>query len=100
MQTKFLEKNQSLEKDYSDIQLKWTTNDFVPKISDFDDQESGLKIDSLDENSNDIFTSMIPEDIVKTVILETNRLAVESKEMTWKDVRKSGGIVRSGQLRA
>ncbi|KAK9712906.1 hypothetical protein QE152_g24647 [Popillia japonica] len=79
MQTKFLEKNQSLEKDYSDIQLKWTTNDFVPKISDFDDQESGLKIDSLDENSNDIFTSMIPEDIVKTVILETNRLAVENK---------------------
>lgn len=82
------EQNESLEKDYGAIEIQWTTNDFVPKIHDFDDQESGLKINSLDENSNelDYFTTIFSDDVVKAIVLETNRYAVQTEEKKWKDL--------------
>ncbi|KAJ8953501.1 hypothetical protein NQ318_023623 [Aromia moschata] len=76
------------ETDYSRLNLIWTENDFQPMVHIFDDSGSGVKTDSLNENSLEIdyFLNLFTESMAEDIIRETNRYAMQQQEKNWKDV--------------
>lgn len=76
------------EKDYSDIVINWLKNDFVPKLYQFDETDSGVKNDTLTEDSREIdyFLNLFTEDTARYIIAETNRYAAQQKQKNWVEL--------------
>lgn len=87
------EKEDSIEEDrnrkeYSELNITWTKNVFIPQKFDFDGSNSGVRDNSLQENSLEIdyFFNLFTEDIAECIILESNRFALQRQEKKWKDL--------------
>lgn len=67
--------------------FNWQNKNLEPKIWAFDSNDSGCKIPTLNQNSSclEIFEKFFTEDIVKSIIRETNRFA--DQEMQKPDIK-------------
>ncbi|CAH2008632.1 unnamed protein product [Acanthoscelides obtectus] len=72
----------------SEQEIFWTSNEFVPRVHEFDRNNSGLKNDNLTPDSKEVdyFLSLFSEEIVNIVVTETNRYAAQQKAKNWKDI--------------
>lgn len=70
------------------LEIKWTNSDFMPKVFPFDNSNSGLQNRNLSCESIevDFFMSLLSEDIMNVIAVETNRYALQKAAPKWKNV--------------
>lgn len=62
----------------AELEIIWTNNEFILKIHEFDDTNSGLKNGNLNEESKEMgyFLNLFTQNVVDIVAEETNRLRI------------------------
>jgi hypothetical protein len=62
---------------YKNLNISWTTEDFIPTVHHFCDTDSGVRSNSFDDSSKPVeyFLSLLTPDIVSFIVQETNRFA-------------------------
>ena len=70
------------------LEIKWTDKEFIPQVFAFDSTNSGLKNVSLNNESSevDFFLSLLSENIMNVIAIETNRYAIQKDAPKWKSV--------------